>query len=92
MSNEKLNLKAISDYLTVEVYPKDIARELTEIMLKYIHLYGNSVDKEIIEKSQFTNHIYLIRRLRDLMIITAKQNGETNFDELLLLDDTQYLE
>ena len=91
MNNNKLNFDAFNEYFDIEVRFKDTAKQLTKIMLNYIYFFGNAKENQILTNSDLSDHTYLLRRLRDLMIITAKQNGETDFDELLLLDDTQYL-
>jgi len=70
-----LNLQAITYFLTKETSPAFVADDLDEMIFDFMHLFGNT-DGDLVSCTQASNHVYTLKRLRDLFIKLALDNND----------------
>ncbi len=74
--NKRLNLAPVEELLTTSICPQELAQELDEIMLDYIHavthLHLATNGKADVIHNQTSDYIFRIRELRDVFDKCAK--------------------
>ena len=70
---EALNLQAVKNFLTIETSAEYVADDLDEIIFCLISLMG--CDEDLFSRSNISQLVYVLKRLRDLFIRTALDNN-----------------
>jgi hypothetical protein len=61
----EFDFKELREFLTVEIYPSELAQRLDDVVFDLIKLYGHNDDK-LVSSMELSEHCYFLRGLRDI--------------------------
>ncbi len=59
-----MNLDRLRKFLTTDVTPSELSKDLDDLIFDFTMVYGQSEDA--LSQSIFAGHIYIIKELRDI--------------------------
>lgn len=76
-------------FLVVEVGCEHLVNELEQIIFNYIQLF-TECENTGISVGQIGNHIDRLKQMRDIFILTAKENNKDPFEHVLIEAKERY--